>query len=326
NNRFYLREEKSVEAPIDPQDPRNPLYVGTSRYLVDEIETLHEAVHRSFGDWDPQDGATSSEAYTASVDEPSARGADYATLEPDQSFPNPADYIATQNPSELAQDTTSSCAEEDPDGYGLESTLDHQGQTQARRLFEDTAQHPLPKYLINNFTITDGSGHHFGPHTTCQIAAYRDSDLRLGRILTAMRSSGALGESLIVITGDHGSENQNLKNKGLPSDFEARLNEANIAHVMADWHVYLRTVDVATSVGKLTRGANEVTFTVTDDDTGEAVLGATVAIKGATEPAEGTTDAAGKTSLDFTPAGRRVTVVVSAGGFNKRLLRLKVSP
>ena len=98
NNRFYERETKTLEAPIDPQDPRNPLYVGTSRYLVDSIETLHEAVHRSFGDWEPADGPTSDKAYTASVDEPSARGADYATLEPTDSFPNPADYIATQNP------------------------------------------------------------------------------------------------------------------------------------------------------------------------------------------------------------------------------------
>lgn len=325
NNRFYLRQEKTVEAPIDPQDPRNPLYVGTSRYLVDEIETLHEAVHRSFGDWDPQDGPTSAEAFTASVDEPSARGADYATLEPDQSFPNPAEYIATQSPAELAQDTTQSCAQEDPDGYGLESTLDHQGQTQARRLFEETAQHPVPKYLINNFALTDGAGHHFGVHTTCQIAAYRDSDRRFGRILDAMRTSGALGESLIVITGDHGSENQNLENEGLPSDFEARLNEANVAHVMADWHVYLLTVDVSASVSAVTRGENEVTFTITDDDTDAGIEGATVTIKGATEEVTGTTDADGATTLKFTPRAKRVRAVVTAEGFNpgSRSLRLR---
>ena len=323
NNRFYLREEKSVESPIDPQDPRNPLYVGTSRYLVDEIETLHEAVHRSFGDWDPQDGPTSSEAYTASVDEPSARGADYATLEPTDSFPNPAEYIATQNPSELSSDSTQSCVEADPDGYGLESTLDHQGQTQARRLFEDTARHPLPKYFINNFALTDGAGHHFGPHTTCQIAAYRDSDIRLGRILGAMRSSGFLGESLIVITGDHGSENQNLSNEGLPSDFETRLNDAGIAHVMADWHVYLLTLDVSSSQKRLSRGENEVTFTVTDDDTDAPVEGATVTISGATAAVEGTTDAEGEVTLKFTPKKKAVKAIATTEGFNARKMRLR---
>jgi predicted AlkP superfamily pyrophosphatase or phosphodiesterase len=323
NNRFYLREEKTVEAPIDPQDPRNPLYVGTSRYLVEEIETLHEAIHRSFGDWDPQDGPTSAEAFTASVDEPSARGADYATLEPTDSFPNPAEYIATQNASEATADTTQACAQSDPDGYGLESTLDHQGQTQARRIFEDTAQHPLPKYFINNFTLTDGSGHHFGVHTTCQIAAYRDSDRRFGRILSAMRSSGALGETLIVVTGDHGSENQDLENEGLPSDFEARLSEAGIAHVMADWHVYLLTLDIGASTKKLSAGENEVTLTVTDDDTDAAVEGATVSIAGATATVEGTTDAEGKVTLKFTPKKRSVKVTAAIDGFNPRTTRLK---
>ena len=323
NNRFYLREEKTIESPIDPQDPRNPLYVGTSRYLVDEVETLHEAVHRSFGDWDPADGPTSTEAFTASVDEPSARGADYATLEPTDSFPNPAEYIATQNPSELASDSSQECVEADPEGYGTESTLDHQGQTQARRLFEDTSQHPLPKYFINNFTLTDGAGHGFGPHTPCQIAAYRDSDIRLGRILGAMRSSGALGESLIVITGDHGSENQNLENEGLPGDFETRLNDAGIAHVMADWQVYLLTLDIASSSKKLSRGENEVTFTVTDDDTGAPVEGATVKVLGATDAVEGATDADGNITLTFTPKKKRVKVTAALEGFNTRTLRLR---
>lgn len=324
NNRFYLREEKTVEEPIDPQDPRNPLYLGTSRYLVPEMETLHESVHRSYGDWTPADGPTSDKAYTASVDEPSARGADYATLEPDQSFPPPSDYIATQNAAEATQDTTRSCAEEDPDGYGLESMLDHQGQTQARRLYEDTTRHPAPKYLINNFTLTDGAGHHDGPHSRCQIAAFRDSDRRLGRILTSMRETGNLGETLIVVTGDHGSENQNLKKRGLPSDFSEKLDKARISHVMADWHVYLLTLDVAASPRDIVPNKeNSVTFTVTDDDTGSPLEGAKIVLRGATERRlNATTDAEGKAVIRFTPEGS-VTVIVRLEGFNPRRLRLR---
>ncbi len=325
NNRFYLRQEKTLEAPIDPQDPRNPLYVGTSRYLVDEIETLHEAVHRTYGDWTPADGPDSDKAYTASVDEPSARGADYATLEPADSFPNPADYIATQNPSELAQDTTQACADENPDGYGLESTLDHQGQTQARRLFDDEAQHPLPRYLINNFTLTDGSGHHFGSHTPCNIAAYRDSDRRLGRILDAMGGAGVLGETLIVITGDHGAENQDLEASGGPGDFSTKLTDAGIAHVMADWHVYLLTTAVSADPSSFQRGQEiETTFTVTDDDTTEPVEGATVKVTGIAEgTVEGTTDAEGKVTLTFTPSRPRLRVLVTAEGFSDTRIRYK---
>ncbi len=317
NNRFYERETATVHAPIDPQDPDNPLYVGTSVLLNDEFETLHEAFHRSFGDWTPADGPVSDNAYTASVDEPSARGADYATLEPTDSFPNPADYIATQNPAELAQDTTQACSDSDPDGYGVESTLDHQGQTQVRRLFEDNAQHPIPKYLINNFTLTDGSGHHFGPHTTCTIAAFRDSDKRLGRILEAMRSAGVLGETLVVVTGDHGGENQNLDRAGLPSDFETVLNDAGIKHVMADWHVYLLTTNAALE-GDLVRGStSSVVVTVTEDDRGEPVEGATVEFSQAGAAAvTGETDAEGKVTLEVTLSARRLRVVVTHPDYN----------
>jgi predicted AlkP superfamily pyrophosphatase or phosphodiesterase len=318
NNRFYIRETRVYESPIDPQDPDNPLFINTSHLLADDIETLHEAVHRSFGDWTPADGPTSQKAFTASVDEPSARGADYATLEPLDSFPDPAVYIGTQVPSELAADTTQSCAQSDPTGYGQESALDHIGQTQFRRLFEDPAQHPVPRYAINNFTLTDGAGHHFGPHTTCAMAAYRDSDRRLGRILATLRETGVLGEMLIVITGDHGMENQDLSRRGLPSDFESKLNAAGIEHVMADWHVYLLTLDLASSVATFTDGVTKTaTFTVTDDDTGDPVEGSTVTVTGvASSPVSGTTDAAGKVTLTFRPTGSTLTVTATADGFN----------
>ncbi|MGH8246225.1 MAG: alkaline phosphatase family protein, partial [Gammaproteobacteria bacterium] len=108
NNRFYVRETKETVNFFD--NTQHPLFTFTSALLSPDIETLHEAVHRTFGDWTPADGPTSSKAYTASVDEPSSRGADYATLEPDASFPNPAAYIATENPAELTEDTTQSCA------------------------------------------------------------------------------------------------------------------------------------------------------------------------------------------------------------------------
>ena len=126
-----------------------------------------------------------------------------------------------------------------------------------------------------------------------------------------------------MITGDHGSENQDLENEGLPSDFEARLNEAGVAHVMADWHVYLLTLDIGASTKKLTSGENEITFTITDDDTDAAVEGATVSIAGAKTKVTGTTDAEGKVALKFTPKRRSVKVTATIDGFNPRTKRLK---
>ena len=327
NNRFYKRRSKELSQPIDPTDVGNPAYQGTSALLTKKIETLHEAVHRTFGDWEPADGPASENAYTASVDEPSARGADYATLEAIDSFPNPAEYMATQNPAELTEDTTQSCAQAD-EGYTQESALDHAGQTQARRLFEDTAQHPLPKYLINNFTLTDGAGHHFGAHATCTFAAYRDSDRRLTRILEAIRSSGVLGETLIVVTGDHGAENQDLEKRGLPSDFSDYLAERNIDHVMADWHVYLLTMKLRAEPSEFMKGKKtSTTFSVTDDDTGDSVPDAKVTVRGLRGDAvEGTTDDEGKVTLDIKPRDRRFRVLVTHPDLNKTARRFRAIP
>jgi predicted AlkP superfamily pyrophosphatase or phosphodiesterase len=319
NNRFYIRETGEIEEPINPQSLEHPLFTFSSALLTEDVETLHEAVHRTYGNWEPADGPLSDKAFTASVDEPSSRGADYATLEPDQSFPNPAPYIATENPAELASDSSQSCVEDNPDGYGQESFIDHIGQTQARRLFDDEAEHPLPKYLINNFSLTDGAGHHFGPHTECAIAAYRDGDARLGRVIDAMKSAGTFGETLIVVTGDHGMENQDLDRAGLPSQFSSYLEDRGVKHVMADWHVYLKTMDVESSTAQFNQGQESTsTFTVTDDDTAAPIEGAEVTVGNATGETSGTTDADGKVELTFTPTGGPVTVTVTHADYNER--------
>jgi predicted AlkP superfamily pyrophosphatase or phosphodiesterase len=351
NNRFYLRETQTVEQPIDPQTLEHPLYHFTVGLMSQEVETLHEAVHRSYGDWEPADGPTSANAYTASVNEPSSRGADYSTLEPtdtedgtgsdgdsNPSFPPPETFASTVNPLDLAQDTSQSCFQQYPEGWGLESNLDNLGQTQARRLYDSAASngHPLPKYLINNFTLTDGAGHHFGPHTECTFAAYRDADRRLGRILGAMEQAGVLGETLIVVTGDHGGENVQEGRHGLPGELSAVLNGAQppVEHVMTDWHVYLRTLDVETSQTSFTPGQPAtVTFTVTDDDRNaddstRPIEGATVTVEGVTPgtsreggTVSGTTDANGEVTLSFAPSNDTIFVTTKATGFNERLAR-----
>lgn len=327
NNRFYLREEKRVARPIEPLTTEHPLFHFSSKWLSRDVETLHEAVHRTHGDWEPSDGPLSDKAYTAAVNEPSARGADYATLEPQRSFPLPEVYGPTANPADLFRDTTQACAEDDPGGYFVESNLDQFGQTQARRLYDTRAGHPLPKYLINNFTLADGAGHEFGPHTPCTLASYRDSDRRMARILGAMEEAGVLGETLIVLTGDHGMENEDLDRRGLPSDFEAFLNERGVVHVMADWHVYLLTMDVGLSHTSFReRTETTVDFTVTDDDTGNPLGDALVEVQGVRDgPVSGTTASDGTVTLDFTPEGRHLTVRVSHPDFNERLLTFAVS-
>lgn len=342
NNRFYIRETGVTEKPIEPNTAEHPLYHFSAGLLSQEVETLHEAVHRTFGNWEVGEGPTSMNAFTASVNEPSSRGADYATLEPtdteggsaqdgtpNPSYPNPESYAPTANPADQVGDVSQDCAQESPDHYFVESSLDWVGQTQARRLYDSNTVygHPLPKYLINNFPLTDGSGHEFGPHTKCTFAAYRDSDNRLKRILDAMSGAGVRGETLIVVTGDHGGENVQTDRHGLPGEFEALLNAQNppIHHVMTDWQVYLRTLDLEASTSTFSPGQQAtVTFTVTDDDLNadgstRPVQGATVAVDIGGVRTSGVTDSAGNATLTFTPDAETIVASAVAMGFNERL-------
>lgn len=283
-NRYYEREQQRVEAPIDPTNVQNPVYFWSESLYGQDFETMHEATHRSFGDWmgpDNVDKDQSDGAYSASVNEPTVRGADYASLEPHRSLAAEPLFAARWGrPDELDSDTTRECAQRDAMGYGLESGLDHIGQGQARSLFDDPA-HPDPRFLMLNFTLVDGSAHKFGPHTKCALSAYRDSAKRLGRVLDAVREAGTLGETLIVLTGDHGQENQrqHVGGGGFAKAFNGALSNSGVGYVLADNFMYLKTIDVAHP--PLTSGSNTATFKVVDDDTGDAIGSAGVVVKDA---------------------------------------------
>ncbi|MFA5890295.1 MAG: alkaline phosphatase family protein [Actinomycetota bacterium] len=286
-NRFYDRANERIESPIDPADPRNPVYFWTERLTSTKVETLHEATHRSRGDWmgpDNIDPLNAWGAYTAAVDEPTVRGADFASLEPDRKLngePLFAGHVG--RPDELLADTNQECLQAAPEQYGQGSAIDHLGQSQARMLFEDPS-HPLPTLTYLNFSLVDEGAHTFGPHTPCALASYHDSDARLARVLAAMADAGVLGETLIIIAGDHSQENQRqmVGGGGFGKAFDAILSDPalRVGYVAADNFLYLRTMDVTST--ELVEGQNEVTFTVTDNDTGLPVGGATVEVRNQT--------------------------------------------
>ncbi|MBI4729620.1 MAG: alkaline phosphatase family protein [Acidobacteria bacterium] len=279
NNSWYERETQRSESPIGATDPQNPVYFYTESLLSKDVETLHEAVHRTFGDWmgpDNHDPTKGDGAFTASVDEPSARGADFASLEQTNRLGEPAVAMNWARADELAADTTAECLEKNPEAYGVGTSLDHIGQGQARSLYQDPS-HPAPKYLINNFALTDEAAHAFGPHTTCTLAAYRDADRRLGRVLGAMADAGVLGETLIVVTGDHGMESQR-SSAGAPS-VASELEKLGYRFVKEGAFVYLLSLDVSVSPDAFSSGQQvTVTVDVRDDDTGDPLGGAFVTV------------------------------------------------
>ena len=343
-NSYYERDVATERDPIDQADPRNPLFFFSSALLRADFETLHEAVHRGFGDWSP---AEPGGAFTASVNEPSARGADFASLETVSSEALPATFAGlVANAPEFLEDTTlQPCAEDSPDGYGLESVLDHLGQAQARQLFAEAstgglarpaglepliaddslgAAHPDPKYLIANFTLTDGSGHEFGPHGACARAGYRDTASRLGHILAELDNHARFallgeparrGETFVLLTGDHGMENQDLR-PGENGGFDAIPTQYDIEYVRQGDFVYLLTMDVAIDGPPWEAGVESTHIvTVTDadllpDGSAAPIEGATVEVVAGSGSAAGVTDANGQVALTLTPTGDSATVRV----------------
>jgi hypothetical protein len=336
-NRYYERDVEIERDPIDPMDPRNPLFFFTSQLLRADVETLHEAVHRAFGDWSPSNPGG---AFTASIDEPSSRGADFASLETTASETVPATFpVLLANSAEFVEDTSTDCGQENLDGYGQESVLDHLGQSQGRALFTEPstsglptipgvdpsildttsgAAHPDPKYMIENFTLTDGAGHTFGPHGNCTRAAYRDTSSRLARVLGALADNSRLtplggeparlGETFIVLTGDHGMENQNPAGKDFANGvFFNELRDADVEFIWQDRNVYLLTLHaelVGSADGFIPPGTSSVTFRITDGDVDAAgarrpIAGASVRATSGSETLAGTTAADGTVTFTF---------------------------
>jgi predicted AlkP superfamily pyrophosphatase or phosphodiesterase len=345
-NRYLERDIETERDPIDPTDPRNPLFFFSSQLLRLDFETLHEAVHRAFGDWD-QTNPTG--AFTASINEPSARGADFASLETLDNQNFPATFAALLvNSADFAADTDTECSEENPDGYGQESVLDHLGQAQARALYseastasgptvpgvtlqlQDTtggAAHPDPKYMIENFTLTDGAGHFFGPHGNCTRAGYGNTSSRLARVLGELANHGRfaatgeparLGETFIVLTGDHGMENQDGRNKDFAGGvFFGGLQSADIEFVWQDRNIYLPTLHaelIGAANDFLLAGDQTLTVRITDDDvdaTGarRPIAGASVEVESGAQTLAGTTDGNGEVTFTFAqPLGAAVVV------------------
>ena len=61
-----------------------------------------------------------------------------------------------------------------------------------------------PNLCFIHFTETDSMGHEFGWGSAQQIAAFETTDKAIGVVLKAIREAGIGGDSVLIITADHG--------------------------------------------------------------------------------------------------------------------------
>jgi len=207
DNIFYLRSSGQVPDPIEE-------YVKTEKYWnpVDaEAETLHMAVHRVFGLW--QDGQSGG-AYTASLFDPSAKGADTADLEyRDRSGQVPFPPVAVYWPPEIPGPNVASSQQT----LYRDQLFEQTAMVELYTLFTN-GKSPVPRYVIMNFMTTDECGHLYGPHGDCMLLVLKHIDTNLGVLFSWLEKWGLLDTTTIIFTSDHGMQLGDTTRMSYPPD------------------------------------------------------------------------------------------------------------
>jgi len=310
NPTYYLRDRRET---ISPQG----MQFDTAKYLNDGVETLFEAFHRAYGDWDGMQGA-----FTASIIEPCCRGADHATLERRLVGEKEALIALTQ---ETDHEISPRWIEElEEQGHRMMGQIDNRGLAQARLLFRDSS-HPTPKLVFQEFSQPDSAAHDYGPHHEGARQALDETDLRIGHILADLDELGLFDSTLFVITTDHGMATTDVELRANP----ARIPERHgMAAVTCEPCIWLRDVAVTIEVAADGRTARVEVLDNDADTSGEQppIASATVrvvdSIDGHVATAKTGADglAAFAIPADLLPS--ELALSVQAEGFNTRHLRL----
>jgi phosphonoacetate hydrolase len=171
--------------------------IKTCDWLRDDVETIHEAVHRFFPN-----------AFTTSAYEYIDRGADLSN------FADNRAGLQTQLPRESQCAPTASPIGWDAEDIEVQKTyrfmtrVDESCIAMAIEHWRNPIDtgHPLPTLQVVNLNLTDSAGHSVGPHQPAARAAIIDSDRRLQRLVDAISAAGALNDTVFFLISDHGME------------------------------------------------------------------------------------------------------------------------
>ena len=189
-------------------------------HLRDDIETIHEALHRNEPD-----------AVSVATYEYGDRGADWSSYL----------QMTTGGPQGPLSDeerrrhrTTEFMGVPEFRNY---SVYDAHSVADAKHCWSG-ALGALPRFSWFTLNLTDSVGHFGGPHSDIGRAAIRDTDARMGEIIDEIDRRGVLDRTAFVMCADHGMQ---ATADGDPVDLSIPLRDAGVDHVMVDaQYVYLR--------------------------------------------------------------------------------------
>ncbi len=302
DNDWVDRKQRVVTDPYHEK-------IGTSDYIRSDVETLFDAATRTFGKWDGALGG----AYTVSVFDPCARGAELQVLELSAAggFPVPEGECPVVAPAGLSPYLTAGVA------LNQFSTMLVQ-----RQFLEAGSKHPAPKVTILNLPLTDMLGHELGPHHAMADPAYVVTDACIGYLMKTLQKMNLFQNTLFVLTADHGMAQQDPATPGTIGD---ALRQAGVeAKFSSERFLYLECLDVAAPAG-LAKGKSQRVEVVVKDDDYDAfnvrppVPETAVTIQIGSQRWAGRTDWTGKVTFDVAPpaGASEATLVVDAPGYTR---------
>jgi phosphonoacetate hydrolase len=163
------------------------------------------------------------DAFTASVNEPCDSGADYSTFDffrRGEVPPIPKDPFGLPH-------TTERFVRPSKD-YSWSSVVDHMGVDQALGIVAGSSRdttYPTPRFMWCNFTLTDAAMHEGGPYSEIAAASVRDSDGRIGEVMSALEQAEVFDECAFALVADHGMEQNDPSVRG---DWDVALRAAGV--------------------------------------------------------------------------------------------------
>ncbi len=264
NNSWYVREQRREQLITDGSKTN---VLRTGRFLNPEIETMFEAVRRSFGDG----------AVTLSLNDPSGRGATMSTLDllGVGLFVRNLFGIGKRflDGKKTIQDAEGNKDKE----YKSVSWQDNLAAAAGAAMLDKS--NPA-KLAVFELALVDNQAHHHGPRSAQARRAMHEADRNIGRVLAQLDKGGLTDKTLLVVTADHGMEHQ--ANKGL-GGWKKAIKKSGIAAIDSTRFVYVRSMRLAAEVAGGPGGTALVVRAV-DDDVDEKginppVAGATVSVK-----------------------------------------------
>jgi hypothetical protein len=164
----------------------------TGKLLSKDVETLYEAVDRTWPG-----------APTASLNDPSGRGAKVATLEL-HGLGTMAEHLPGIAKNMWDGWRHVSIPELKHDSDYVKLTLQDDEATSIGAALLGSGK--PPKLSVFELEETDNRGHMSGPQSPQELAGLQEADRNVGRILASLDKSQRTASTMFVITADHGME------------------------------------------------------------------------------------------------------------------------